>query len=130
MNPIPLPNNTPIVASAKDSIFNSRSFNIDVVNLDFSIRQRAGLTDKNQIRAAVYTALMVIAKTQNRTAKEQVLMDWLAVQVRQTRIEAARLALAEYDKWQRDPWSYHPPAGYDFPAYTLMPARSHVHTCG
>ncbi len=126
VNPIPLPNNTPIVASAKDSIFNSRSFNIDVVNLDFSIRQRAGLADKNQIRAAVYAALMVIAKTQNRTPKEHFLMDWLALQVRQTRIEAARLALEEYDKWHRDPWSYHPPAGYDFPAYNLMPATSHV----
>lgn len=125
VKPTPIPN-APVVASAKNSIFNSRSFNVDVANLDFSIRYRAGLTDKNQIRAAVYAALMIIVNTQNRTPKEQVLMDWLALQVKHTRIEAARLALAEYDKWQRDPWSYHPPAGYDFPAYILMPARSHV----
>lgn len=97
--------NTPVVASAKDSIFNSQGFNIDVANFEIWIRERAGLTDKNQRRAAVYAALMVIAKNQNRTLygslpKEQVLMDWLALQV----LEAARLALEEYDRWNRDPW--------------------------
>jgi len=114
---------TPVVRSAKDSIFNSRSFNIDVINLDFSIRERAGLTDKNQIRAAVYAALMVIFKTYTTTT-EQVLVRWLALQVKQTRIEAARLALAEYDKWHTDPWSYQPPAGYDFPPYIIAPSNS------
>ena len=53
-------------------------------------------------------------------------MDWLALQVKQTRIEAARLALEEYDRWNRDPWSYKPPADYDFPAYIIQPPRSHV----
>jgi len=121
----PIPN-TPVIASAKDSIFNSQGFNIDVANLDFSIRQRAGLTDKHQRRAAVYASLMAIAKVkaQDRTPKEQVLMDWLAFQVKQTRVEAARLALAEYDRWKGDPWSYQPPAGYDFPRYSIAPARS------
>jgi hypothetical protein len=69
---------------------------------------------------------MVIAKAQNRSPKEEILMDWLALQVKQTRVEAARLALAEYDKWHLDPWSYQPPAGYDFPPYNLMPSNSHV----
>jgi hypothetical protein len=49
---IPTPKG-PVVVSAKDSIFNSRSFNVDLVNFDLSIRRRAGLTDKNQRRAAV-----------------------------------------------------------------------------
>ncbi len=40
VKPTPIPN-APVVASAKDSIFNSRSFNVDVANLDFSIRYRA-----------------------------------------------------------------------------------------
>jgi hypothetical protein len=118
------PNTPIIVRSGADSIFNSSSFNIDVANLEISIQQRAGLTDKNQRRAAVYAALMAIARTQNRTPKEQVLMDWLAAQVKLTRVEAARLALEEYNKWHIDPWSYKPPAGYDFPAYVLQPARS------
>lgn len=111
------------VVGAKDSIINSRSFNMDVINLDFSIRQAAGLTDKNQIRAAVYAALMVIFKTYT-TAKEQSLVNWLALQVKQTRIEAARLALAEYDKWHNDAWSYQPPAAYDFPPYVIPPSNS------
>jgi hypothetical protein len=129
--PTPIPDTPVRVASAKDSIFNSRGFNIDVANFEIWIGQRAGLTDKHQRRAAVYAALMVIAKNQNRTLygslpKEQVLMDWLALQVKQTRIEAARLALEEYDRWNRDPWSYQPPAGYDFPAYVIQPPRSRV----
>lgn len=126
-NPIVIPTpNGPVVSGAKDRIFNSRNFNIDLESLGYSIRQRAGLTDKNQIRAGVYAALMVIAKTQNRTPKEQGMMDWLALQVKQTRIGAALLALAEYDKWDRDPWSYQPPAGYDFPAYLIPPSDSLV----
>jgi hypothetical protein len=48
-------------------------------------------------------------------------MDWLALQVKQTRVEAARLALAEYDRWDRDPWNYQPPEGYDFPTYAIPP---------
>jgi hypothetical protein len=122
---IPTPKG-PVVVSAKDSIFNSRSFNVDLVNFDLSIQERTGLTEKNQRRAAVYAALMVIAKAHGRFPREQFLMDWLALQVKQTRVEAARLALAEYDRWQLDPWSYQPPAGYDFPPYTLMPSNSHV----
>jgi len=51
-------------------------------------------------------------------------IDWLARQVKQTRVEAARLALEEYDKWNRNPHGYIPPQGYDFPAYVIPPARS------
>jgi hypothetical protein len=114
------------VGRGQDSILSVRSFNLDVAALESSIRERAGLTEKDQIRAAVYAALMGVARNQNRTAKEQALMDWLALQVKRTRIEAARLALAEYDRWDRDPWSYQPPGGYDFPAYVLLPPRSFV----
>lgn len=122
--PLGIPSTQPVrVVGAKDSIFNSRSFNIDLVNFDLSIQERTGLTDKNQRRAAVYAALMVIFKTYT-TAKEQFLVNWLALQVKQTRIEAARLALAEYDKWHTDPWSYQPPAGYDFPPYVIPPPNS------
>ncbi len=64
------------------------------------------LTDKSQIRAAVYAHLIQIAKSPNRTKEEKALMDWLTLQVKQTRIEAARLALSEYDRWARDPWKY------------------------
>jgi hypothetical protein len=111
-----------------DSIFdfNSWNFNWDVFDFEWSIRGRLpSSTDKHQIRAAVYAGLMAMARVakKDRTPKEQAVMDWLALQVKQTRIEAARLALAEYDRWNNDPWSYHPPAGYGFPAY-IIPTRN------
>jgi hypothetical protein len=117
--PLPPPGGIQLVG-AKDSIFNSESFDKNVIDLEFAIRQRSGLKDKNQLRAAVYAAIMAIARAQNRTPKEQAVMDWLAGQVKKTRIDAARLALEEYDRWKNDPWSYHPPQGYDFSPYQLI----------
>jgi len=131
-NPSSTPSSTPTpppplgVGRGQDSILNSRSFNLDVALFERSIRERAGLTDINQIRAAVYAALMAVAQTSHPTPKEQALMDWLALQVKATRIDAARFALMEYDRWNYDPWSYQPPGGYDFPPYRLLPARSFV----
>jgi hypothetical protein len=133
----PLPTNKPInvgpkptapiiVGSCKDSIFNTKNCNLLTGKLDFSIRQAAGLTDKNQLRAAVYARLMEIARTKNRKPDEQALMDWLALQVKQTRIEAARLAVVEYDAWNQNPWGYYPPVGYDFPAYTIPHPQSRI----
>jgi hypothetical protein len=112
------------IASAKDTIFNSKSFNMTVANLDYLVRKHTGITDRKELRAAIYARLLEIAKTPNRTRDEQACMDWLALQVKQTRVEAARLALAEYDRWQQDPWSYEPPAGYDFPAYVIPTPHS------
>ena len=124
----PVRNNPQTLASVNDSIFNFNSwnFNWDVFDLEWSIRGRLpSSTDKHQIRAAVYAALMAIARIakKDRTPKEQAVMDWLALQVKQTRVETARLALAEYDRWNNDPWGYHPPAGYGFPAY-IIPTRN------
>ena len=57
--------------SARDSIFNSKSFDMNVVNLEHAVRQSIGSTDKNLLRAAIYTRLMEIARRlpRNRTPK-------------------------------------------------------------
>ena len=116
------------VMGARGSIFTapreSQSFDMNVINLEYAIRQQSGLTDNNQLRAAIYAKLVEIAKAPHRTRDEQAVIDWLARQVKQTRVEAARLALEEYDKWNRNPHGYIPPQGYDFPAYVIPPARS------
>ena len=96
---------------------------MNVINLEYAIRQQSGLTDKNQLRAAIYAKLVEIAKAPHRTRDEQAVIDWLARQVKQTRVEAARLALEEYDKWNRNPHGYIPPQGYDFPAYVMVLSR-------
>ena len=88
---------------------------MNVINLERAIQQQTGLTDNNQLRAAIYARLVEIATAPNRTRDEQAVADWLARQVKNTRVEAARLALAEYDKWNNDPWNYDPPEGYGFP---------------
>jgi hypothetical protein len=48
----------PSVVGARDSIFTapreSQSFDMNVINLEYAIRQQSGLTDKNQLRAAIY----------------------------------------------------------------------------
>jgi hypothetical protein len=120
---IPPERDTPYtLAGLRDSIFTSPSFSWDVFDFEQSIRKRTGFTDKYQIRAAVYTGLMAIARGTNRTPKEQAVMDWLAGQVKQTRIAAAQRALEEHDRWHRDPWRYEPPRGYDFPTY-IIPTR-------
>ena len=95
-------------------------FNPTVMGIEQSIRQHTGSTDENQVRAALYARFMEIVRTPVSPEKQAV-MDWLGLQVKQTRVEAARLALAEYDRWNRDPWSYQPPGGYDFPAYVIPP---------
>ena len=90
------------------------------MSIEQSIRQHTGSTDENQVRAALYARFMEIVTTPI-SPQRQAVMEWLALQVKQTRVEAARLALAEYDRWDRDPWNYQPPAGYDFPAYVIPP---------
>lgn len=118
---------TPVtVAGARDSIFNANSFDVAVINLEHAIRQAAGTKDSSELRAAVYAGLMHIARNQARSREEQAVMDWLALQVKRTRIETARLALAEYDRWSHDPWRYEPPDGYGFPAYILPVAQSPI----
>jgi hypothetical protein len=121
----PAPQAPVAVASFRDTIFNSASRTIPVVNLENSIRQQ-GITDKDLLRTAIYARLMEIARNPRPSADEKAVLDWLALQVKQTRVEAARLALAEYDRWDRDPWSYQPPGGYDFPAYGIPDARSWI----
>jgi hypothetical protein len=111
----PIPEAAVTVASAPDT------FNPIVMGIEQSIRQQIGSTDKNQLRAALYANFMDIVRTPSSPQKRAV-MDWLALQVKQTRVEAARLALAEYDRWNHNPWKYQPPAGYDFPAYVIPPA--------
>jgi len=90
-----------------------------VINLERAIRQQTGLTDNDQLRTAIFAKLVAIAGAPNRTPDEQAAANWLVQQVKNTRVEAARLALAEYDAWNHDPWSYQPPQGYGFPAYFL-----------
>jgi len=97
---------------------------MNVINLEYAIRQQSGLTDNNQLRAAIYAKLVEIAKAPRRTRDEQAVVDWLVRQVKQTRVEAARLALEEYDRWNRNPHGYTPPQGYDFPAYVIPPTHS------
>jgi hypothetical protein len=123
---ISLPPTTPppsgiALVGARGSLF-SNSFDMPMINLERAIRQQTGLTDNNQLRAAIYAKLVAIAGTPNRTPDEQAVANWLVQQVKNTRVEAARLALAEYDKWTYDPWDYTPPEGYGFPAYAI-PAR-------
>jgi hypothetical protein len=115
----PIPEAPATVASAP------KIFNPIVMSIEQSIRQQTGSTDKNELRAAIYVRFMEIVRTPSSPQKQAVL-DWLALQVKQTRVEAARLALAEYDRWNRDPWSYQPPAGYDFPAYLIPHHRSPI----
>jgi hypothetical protein len=86
-----------------------------------------GSTDENEVRAAIYVDRRLSAPI---SPDKQAVLDWLGLQVKQTRVEAARLALAEYDRWNRDPWSYQPPAGYDFPAYVIPDARSFIWFAG
>jgi hypothetical protein len=117
VTPIPEPSVT--VASAPNT------FNPIVMGIEQSIRQHTGSTDENQVRAALYVSFMEMLQTPS-SPQRQAVMDWLALQVKQTRVEAARLALAEYDRWNRDPWSYQPPGGYDFPAYQIPHPRSHI----
>lgn len=124
--PITPPPSGIALVGARGSIFNSNSFDINIVNLERAIRQQTGLTDNNQLRAAIYAKLVKIAGTSNRTPDEQAVADWLAQQVKNTRVEAARLALAEYDKWNSDPWAYNPPEGYGFPAYAIPAPGSPV----
>jgi hypothetical protein len=109
------------LVGAKDSIFNAESFDKDVIDLEYALRQQSGLTDKNDRRAVTYARLIEIAKAPNRTPHENAVVDWLARQVKKTRVDAARLALEEYDRWYSNPWGYLPPRGYDFPAY-IIPA--------
>jgi hypothetical protein len=106
----------PVTVASAPNIFNPT-----IMGIEQSIRQHTGSTDENQVRAALYARLMEIVRTPISPQKQAVL-DWLGLQVKQTRVEAARLALAEYDRWYRNPWSYQPPAGYDFPAYVIPPA--------
>jgi hypothetical protein len=122
----PTPESPVTVVGAKDSIFNLKSFNTTVIGLEYTLRQQTELTDKNQRRAVIYARLMEIARSPIRTPEERAVMDWLAVQVKQTRIEAARLALAEYDRWNHDPWGYQVPGGYDFPEYIIPVAQSPI----
>jgi Concanavalin A-like lectin/glucanases superfamily len=110
----PTPEAPVTVASAPNT------FNPIVMSIEQSIRQHTGSTDENQLRAALYVSFMEILKNPS-SPQRQAVMDWLALQVKQTRVEAARLALAEYDRWDRDPWNYQPPAGYDFPTYAIPP---------
>jgi hypothetical protein len=109
------------LVGAKDSIFNAESFDKDVIDLEYALRQQSGLTDKNERRAVTYARLIEIAKAPTRTPHEDAVVDWLARQVKKTRVDAARLALEEYDRWNSNPWGYQPPRGYDFPAY-IIPA--------
>jgi hypothetical protein len=90
------------------------------MSIEQSIRQHTGSTDEHQVRAALYASFMEILRDPS-SPQRQAVMDWLALQVKQTRVEAARLALAEYDRWDRDPWNYQPPEGYDFPTYAIPP---------
>ena len=115
----PIPEAPVTVASAP------KIFNPTVMSIEQSIRRQMGSADENEVRAAIYVKFMEIIKTPISRDKQAVL-DWLGLQVKQTRVEAARLALAEYDRWNRDPWSYQPPAGYDFPAYVIPDARSFI----
>jgi hypothetical protein len=126
---ISLPPTTPpssgiALVGARGSLF-SNSFDMPMINLERAIRQQTGLTDDDQLRAAIYARLVAIAATPNRTPDEQAVLNWLLQQVKNTRVEAARLALAEYDKWNYDPWDYIPPQGYDFPTYAI-PARGSI----
>jgi hypothetical protein len=126
---ISLPPTTPppsgiALVGARGSLFSSGS-DMSVINLERAIRQQTGLTDNNQLRAAIYAKLVAIATASNRTPDEQAVADWLAQQVKNTRVEAARLALAEHDKWNYDPWDYRPPEGYGFPTYAI-PARGSI----
>jgi hypothetical protein len=84
----PAPQAPVAVASFRDTIFNSASRTIPVVNLENSIRQQ-GITDKNLLRAAIYARLMEIARNPRPSADEKAVLDWLALQVKQTRVEAA-----------------------------------------
>ena len=115
----PIPEAPVTVASAP------KIFNPTVMSIEQSIRRQMGSADENEVRAAIYVRFMEIITTPISPDKQAVL-DWLGLQVKQTRVEAARLALAEYDRWNRDPWSYQPPAGYDFPAYVIPDARSFI----
>jgi Concanavalin A-like lectin/glucanases superfamily len=117
ITPIP---EAPVTVASAPNIFNPT-----VMSIEQSIRQQTGSTDKSQLRAALYVRLMEIVRDPS-SPQRQAVMDWLALQVKQTRVEAARLALAEYDRWNRDPWSYQPPAGYDFPAYVIPDPRSPI----
>jgi hypothetical protein len=119
---------TPPIAvwSAQRSIFNAASYTLELGMFEWSIRQRTNLldanADKNAIRAALYAGLMAIATATSRTDKEKAIMDWLADQIKKARISAAQLALQEYYRWNADPWSYNPPAG--FTPYLLTPRNS------
>ena len=64
------------VVGARDSIFNVQSFDIALLNLEHAIRQQVGSADKNELRAAIYTGLMAIARTAQRTPEEQAVMNW------------------------------------------------------
>jgi hypothetical protein len=111
----PIPEAPVTVASAPST------FNPIVMGIEQSIRQHIGSTDESQVRAALYARFLEIVATPGLSRDKQAVMDWLALQVKQTRVEAARLALAEYDRWDRDPWNYQPPEGYDFPTYAIPP---------
>jgi len=51
-----------------------------------------------------------VRKTE-RTSNEQELVAWLARKVKENRVEAARKAIEEHDRWINDPFSYQPPPG-------------------
>jgi hypothetical protein len=69
---------------------------------------------RNIVRATVFSQLLSIIKTpaSSRTADEQAAVDHLASLVQGQRVQAARDAQNEYNKWNQSPCTYNPPGPY------------------
>lgn len=78
-------------------------------------------TDPDVLRAAMFGLLLMIVRKTERTSNEQELVAWLARKVKENRVEAARKAIEEHDRWINDPFSYQPPPGFGFEPYVNPP---------
>jgi hypothetical protein len=73
-------------------------------------RSRLLSNGRNEIRASLFTRLLELIKKTAPTANEQQALANFAARLKQKRVDAALLALEEYQKWKNAPCHYQPPA--------------------
>ncbi|MBV9327273.1 MAG: hypothetical protein JO352_26290 [Chloroflexi bacterium] len=79
-------------------------------------RDRVLAWARNDVRAALFANLIVAYKkpADQRTADEAAAVARLTQAVRQKRVDAADVAIGEYNKWAQNPCAYSPPAGFSY----------------
>jgi hypothetical protein len=86
--------------------------------------RRIGDFARDEVRAAMFQLL--VAAIRKQAAGDALTfdeVDWIAAMgnlVRERRIAGAQAALDEYGRWERNPCSYQPPAGFGFARYNII----------